>query len=209
MPPTGSGISCPSGTGCMLAVPLPLLPRAARVMVADLARAPQSGLTVGMCGYAPVSNFRLYRLPERRPCSTPTTSTSASRALRARRRAARRQPGGRHAWQGHQLRATTWNGRRPWGALPGGDGAVRRTSRHRRLVIARRRRLPPAAAFPAARRQAVPALARPRRERGPGTPGRRWEAHRGGRRPPAHPRRTTAGGPPSSRTPIRTLSPGH
>jgi uncharacterized protein (DUF2252 family) len=39
---------------------------AARVMAADLAGAPQSGLAVQMCGDAHVSNFGLYGSPERR-----------------------------------------------------------------------------------------------------------------------------------------------
>jgi uncharacterized protein (DUF2252 family) len=39
---------------------------AARVMAADLADAPRSGLTVQMCGDAHVSNFGLYGSPERR-----------------------------------------------------------------------------------------------------------------------------------------------
>jgi uncharacterized protein (DUF2252 family) len=39
---------------------------AARVMAADLATAPQAGLTVQMCGDAHVSNFGLYGSPERR-----------------------------------------------------------------------------------------------------------------------------------------------
>ena len=39
---------------------------AARVMAADLARAPRSGLTVQMCGDAHAANFGLYGSPERR-----------------------------------------------------------------------------------------------------------------------------------------------
>jgi uncharacterized protein (DUF2252 family) len=39
---------------------------AARVMAADLATAPQAGLTVQMCGDAHVSNFGVYGSPERR-----------------------------------------------------------------------------------------------------------------------------------------------
>jgi uncharacterized protein (DUF2252 family) len=52
--------------GRMLASPFAFYRGAARVMAADLAGAPRSGLTVQMCGDAHVSNFGLYGSPERR-----------------------------------------------------------------------------------------------------------------------------------------------
>jgi len=52
--------------GRMLVSPFAFFRGAARVMAADLAAAPQSGLTVQMCGDAHVSNFGLYGSPERR-----------------------------------------------------------------------------------------------------------------------------------------------
>jgi uncharacterized protein (DUF2252 family) len=50
----------------MLQSPFAFYRGAARVMAADLAGAPSSGLTVQMCGDAHVSNFGLYGSPERR-----------------------------------------------------------------------------------------------------------------------------------------------
>ena len=52
--------------GRMLLSPFAFYRGAARVMAADLARAPRTGLTVQMCGDAHVSNFGLYGSPERR-----------------------------------------------------------------------------------------------------------------------------------------------
>jgi uncharacterized protein (DUF2252 family) len=52
--------------GRMLQSPFAFYRGAARVMAADLAGAPRSGLTVQMCGDAHVSNFGLYGSPERR-----------------------------------------------------------------------------------------------------------------------------------------------
>jgi uncharacterized protein (DUF2252 family) len=52
--------------GRMLQSPFAFYRGAARVMAADLAGAPSSGLTVQMCGDAHVSNFGLYGSPERR-----------------------------------------------------------------------------------------------------------------------------------------------
>src|SRR4051795_11312837 len=52
--------------GRMLQSPFAYYRGAARVMAADLAGAPRSGLTVQMCGGAHVSNFGLYGSPERR-----------------------------------------------------------------------------------------------------------------------------------------------
>ena len=52
--------------GRMLESPFTFYRGAARVMAADLAGAPRSGLTVQMCGDAHVSNFGLYGSPERR-----------------------------------------------------------------------------------------------------------------------------------------------
>ena len=52
--------------GRMLQSPFAYYRGAARVMAADLAGAPRSGLTVQMCGDAHVSNFGLYGSPERR-----------------------------------------------------------------------------------------------------------------------------------------------
>jgi uncharacterized protein (DUF2252 family) len=52
--------------GRMLQSPFAFYRGAARVMAADLADAPRSGLTVQMCGDAHVSNFGLYGSPERR-----------------------------------------------------------------------------------------------------------------------------------------------
>jgi len=52
--------------GRMLVSPFAFYRGAARVMAADLAGAPRSGLTVQMCGDAHVSNFGLYGSPERR-----------------------------------------------------------------------------------------------------------------------------------------------
>jgi len=52
--------------GRMLQSPFAFYRGAARVMAADLAAAPRSGLTVQMCGDAHVSNFGLYGSPERR-----------------------------------------------------------------------------------------------------------------------------------------------
>jgi uncharacterized protein (DUF2252 family) len=52
--------------GRMLQSPFTYYRGAARVMAADLATAPRSGLTVQMCGDAHVSNFGLYGSPERR-----------------------------------------------------------------------------------------------------------------------------------------------
>ena len=52
--------------GRMLQSPFAFYRGAARVMAADLATAPQAGLTVQMCGDAHVSNFGLYGSPERR-----------------------------------------------------------------------------------------------------------------------------------------------
>jgi uncharacterized protein (DUF2252 family) len=50
----------------MMQTPFAFYRGAARVMAADLAGAPRSGLTVQMCGDAHVSNFGLYGSPERR-----------------------------------------------------------------------------------------------------------------------------------------------
>ena len=52
--------------GRMLQSPFAFYRGAARVMAADLAGAPRSGLTVQMCGDAHVANFGLYGSPERR-----------------------------------------------------------------------------------------------------------------------------------------------
>ena len=52
--------------GRMLQSPFAFYRGAARVMAADLAEAPRSGLTVQMCGDAHVSNFGVYGSPERR-----------------------------------------------------------------------------------------------------------------------------------------------
>jgi uncharacterized protein (DUF2252 family) len=52
--------------GRMLASPFAFYRGAARVMAADLAGAPRSGLVVQMCGDAHVANFGLYGSPERR-----------------------------------------------------------------------------------------------------------------------------------------------
>ncbi|MGY1698055.1 DUF2252 domain-containing protein [Geodermatophilus sp. SYSU D00766] len=52
--------------GRMLSSPFAFYRGAARVMAADLAGAPASGLSVQMCGDAHVSNFGLYGSPERR-----------------------------------------------------------------------------------------------------------------------------------------------
>ena len=52
--------------GRMLQSPFAFYRGSARVMAADLAEAPRSGLTVQMCGDAHVSNFGLYGSPERR-----------------------------------------------------------------------------------------------------------------------------------------------
>jgi uncharacterized protein (DUF2252 family) len=52
--------------GRMLSSPFAFYRGAARVMAADLAGAPRSGLTVQMCGDAHVSNFGLFGSPERR-----------------------------------------------------------------------------------------------------------------------------------------------
>jgi uncharacterized protein (DUF2252 family) len=52
--------------GRMLESPFAFYRGAARVMAADLAPAPRSGLTVQMCGDAHASNFGLYGSPERR-----------------------------------------------------------------------------------------------------------------------------------------------
>jgi uncharacterized protein (DUF2252 family) len=52
--------------GRMLQSPFAYYRGAARVMAADLADAPRSGLTVQMCGDAHLSNFGLYGSPERR-----------------------------------------------------------------------------------------------------------------------------------------------
>jgi uncharacterized protein (DUF2252 family) len=52
--------------GRMLSSPFAFYRGAARVMAADLADAPRSGLTVQMCGDAHVSNFGLFGSPERR-----------------------------------------------------------------------------------------------------------------------------------------------
>ncbi|MGY1742968.1 MULTISPECIES: DUF2252 domain-containing protein [unclassified Blastococcus] len=52
--------------GRMLQSPFAFYRGAARVMAADLAGAPRSGLTVQMCGDAHVSNFGLFASPERR-----------------------------------------------------------------------------------------------------------------------------------------------
>ena len=52
--------------GRMLQSPFAFYRGAARVMAADLAGAPRSGLTVQMCGDAHISNFGLYGSPERR-----------------------------------------------------------------------------------------------------------------------------------------------
>jgi uncharacterized protein (DUF2252 family) len=52
--------------GRMLQSPFAFYRGAARVMAADLAGAPSSGLTVQMCGDAHMSNFGLYGSPERR-----------------------------------------------------------------------------------------------------------------------------------------------
>ncbi len=52
--------------GRMLQSPFAYYRGAARIMAADLADAPRSGLTVQMCGDAHVSNFGLYGSPERR-----------------------------------------------------------------------------------------------------------------------------------------------
>jgi uncharacterized protein (DUF2252 family) len=52
--------------GRMLQSPFAYYRGAARVMAADLAGAPRSGLTVQMCGDAHISNFGLYGSPERR-----------------------------------------------------------------------------------------------------------------------------------------------
>jgi uncharacterized protein (DUF2252 family) len=52
--------------GRMLQSPFAYYRGAARVMAADLADAPRSGLTVQMCGDAHVANFGLYGSPERR-----------------------------------------------------------------------------------------------------------------------------------------------
>jgi uncharacterized protein (DUF2252 family) len=52
--------------GRMVQSPFAYYRGAARVMAADLADAPRSGLTVQMCGDAHVANFGLYGSPERR-----------------------------------------------------------------------------------------------------------------------------------------------
>ena len=52
--------------GRMLTSPFAFYRGSARVMAADLAGTPRSGLTVQMCGDAHVSNFGLYASPERR-----------------------------------------------------------------------------------------------------------------------------------------------
>jgi uncharacterized protein (DUF2252 family) len=52
--------------GRMLLSPFAFYRGAARVMAADLARGPRTGLTVQMCGDAHISNFGLYGSPERR-----------------------------------------------------------------------------------------------------------------------------------------------
>jgi uncharacterized protein (DUF2252 family) len=52
--------------GRMAASPFAYFRGAARVMAADLAGTPRSGLTVQMCGDAHVANFGLYGSPERR-----------------------------------------------------------------------------------------------------------------------------------------------
>jgi uncharacterized protein (DUF2252 family) len=52
--------------GRMLQSPFTYYRGAARVMAADLADAPRSGLTVQMCGDAHVANFGVYGSPERR-----------------------------------------------------------------------------------------------------------------------------------------------
>ncbi|MGY1707455.1 DUF2252 domain-containing protein [Geodermatophilus sp. SYSU D00697] len=52
--------------GRMLQSPFAFYRGAARVMAADQARAPRSGLTVQMCGDAHAANFGLYGSPERR-----------------------------------------------------------------------------------------------------------------------------------------------
>jgi uncharacterized protein (DUF2252 family) len=52
--------------GRMLQSPFAYYRGAARVMAADLAEAPQSGLAVQMCGDAHAANFGLYGSPERR-----------------------------------------------------------------------------------------------------------------------------------------------
>jgi uncharacterized protein (DUF2252 family) len=52
--------------GRMLQSPFAFYRGAARVMAADLAGTPRSGLTVQMCGDAHVANFGLYGSPERR-----------------------------------------------------------------------------------------------------------------------------------------------
>jgi hypothetical protein len=52
--------------GRMLQSPFAYYRGAARVMAADLADAPRSGLTVQMCGDAHVANFGVYGSPERR-----------------------------------------------------------------------------------------------------------------------------------------------
>jgi uncharacterized protein (DUF2252 family) len=52
--------------GRMLQSPFAFYRGAARVMAADLAGAPRSGLTVQMCGDAHAANFGLYGSPERR-----------------------------------------------------------------------------------------------------------------------------------------------
>jgi uncharacterized protein (DUF2252 family) len=56
----------PIRNGRMLQSPFAFYRGAARVMAADLADAPRSGLTVQMCGDAHVANFGLYGSPERR-----------------------------------------------------------------------------------------------------------------------------------------------
>ena len=47
----------------------------ARIMAADLAKTPTSGLTVQLGGDAHLSNFGAYASPNGSLCSTPTTST--------------------------------------------------------------------------------------------------------------------------------------
>ena len=63
--------------GRMLQSPFAYYRGAARVMAADLAGAPRSGLTVQMCGDAHAANFGLYGSPSTRPCPDPSSTTSS------------------------------------------------------------------------------------------------------------------------------------
>ena len=61
--------------GRMLVSPFTFYRGAALIMAADLAATPRSGVNVQLCGDAHLSNFGVFGSPERRCCSTSTTST--------------------------------------------------------------------------------------------------------------------------------------